>query len=199
LDITEVRHEFLKVIVSRHFNGILATPQPALVNAGQLIGVLHALPRSSKYDTCRFAIPASLSFCFSLFSSEIQPVLECTVQVLRYSEMAKDDNTSIPAWQRAASEHDNDEKPTRPSDDLAAAEQAAEGGMPSFNFKDVDELTTPPTREEAKKFLEHPGTKDASLEDRIRFLEVKNVKREDIEALLPGARNYFAAVSSLSE
>jgi hypothetical protein len=135
--------------------------------------------------------------------------------------MAKDDS-SIPAWQRAASASKSsaatsDTPPAKSSPeelerkkaalealeaemraesksaaglDLASAEDAA-GHMPSFDFVDKQGSSVAPTREEARKFLEHPGTKGAELEDRIRFLELKGVKKEDIEAILPGAKQYY--------
>jgi hypothetical protein len=113
--------------------------------------------------------------------------------------MAKDD-PSIPAWQRAmASNSTADQDAPKPSPsqtlhDLAGAEATAEQ-MPDFGGKEVDELAPIPTREEAARFLEHPGTKNAAVDDKIRFLEVKGVREEDIEALIPEAKKIYAAVS----
>jgi hypothetical protein len=115
----------------------------------------------------------------------------------RQDNMAGDnDKPSIPAWQKAASQSNKREELDRTGDDLAAAEESASAGLPSFDFKEVDKLKPVPTREEARKFLEHPGTEDAELEDKIRFLEMKNVKKEDIEAILSGAKKFLEDVSA---
>jgi hypothetical protein len=95
--------------------------------------------------------------------------------------MAKDGN-SIPTWQKPASQQSN----PVPSDD----------GLPGgIQYTEVEDMPPIPTRKEAKAFLEHPGTKDADAIDKIRFLELKQVLRKDIEALIPEAKKYYAKVS----
>jgi hypothetical protein len=108
--------------------------------------------------------------------------------------MAKD-GASIPAWQKAAS----DPKDSAESDNAAAKvdpnQPSSPEALPSFEFNEVSEMPPVPTRAEAAKFLEHPGTKAATLEDKIAFLELKGVQRVDIEALVPESKAHFAAVS----
>lgn len=115
--------------------------------------------------------------------------------------MANDD-PSIPAWQRAivesaptSTEAPDTSRPTSSAakHDLASAEASAEQ-MPDLAGREVNEMAQIPAREEAAKFLDHPGTKNATAEDKIRFLEVKGVRSEDIEALIPEAKNLYAAV-----
>src|ERR1700709_1652630 len=101
--------------------------------------------------------------------------------------MGKDDN-SIPDWQKASS---SQKGPSEPENNA----HVADDGIPDLPYTEVEEMPPIPTLEEAKTFLEHPGTKDADLEDKIRFLEMKNVQREDIEALLPESKARFAKVS----
>jgi hypothetical protein len=100
--------------------------------------------------------------------------------------MGKDDN-SIPDWQKASPKQ---EAPSEPEN----ASQAGDDGIPDLPYTEVEEMPPIPTREEAKAFLSHPGTVEADLEDKIRFLEMKNVQREDIEALLPESKARFAKV-----
>ncbi|KAF2668316.1 hypothetical protein BT63DRAFT_425639 [Microthyrium microscopicum] len=103
--------------------------------------------------------------------------------------MAKDD-ASIPAWQRASASPSQ----AAPEDGKGQTlKEAEESDMPEFDFKDSDGMSVPPTREEAAKFLQHPGTEKAGAEEKIRFLEVKGVKQDDIEALIPEAQEYFQA------
>jgi hypothetical protein len=92
--------------------------------------------------------------------------------------MAKDD-TSIPSWQKAVPEKASD----------------LHKDIPNFEFKEVEQMPPVPTREQAAKFLEHPGTNNATAEDKIRFLEVKGVQRSDIETLIPEAKKYYETVS----
>jgi Pex14 N-terminal domain len=106
--------------------------------------------------------------------------------------MAKDD-VAIPSWQKAASE---DRKDSETQSDQNS--QPSSENLPSFEFREVKEMPPVPTREEAAKFLEHPGTKDATLDDKIAFLELKGVQRTDIEALVPEAKKYYAAVSPIA-
>jgi hypothetical protein len=120
---------------------------------------------------------------------------------LAVSIMAKDD-PSIPAWQRVTAGNSTADQdapkpspsPSQTQHDLAGAEAIAEQ-MPDFGGREVDELAPIPTREEAARFLDHPGTKNAAVDDKIRFLEVKGVREEDIEALIPEAKTIYAAVS----
>jgi hypothetical protein len=95
--------------------------------------------------------------------------------------MAKDD-PSIPTWQKA---------PSQPSDTPEHDPEVVAEGLPAMQFTEVDEMPPIPSLEEAKAFLDHPGTKQASPVDKIRFLELKNVQRKDIEALIPEAKSYY--------
>jgi hypothetical protein len=99
-----------------------------------------------------------------------------------------DDRRKIPAWQHVASSKPDDEADgkSEPSQPSTADPTASEDLL--FT-KEVDQMPPVPTREEAKRFLEHPGTKNATLDDKIRFLEVKSVRQEDIEALIPEAKS----------
>lgn len=96
--------------------------------------------------------------------------------------MTKDEK-SIPTWQKANAE-------------LEAAEQQQNPLEAGMQYTVVDEMPPIPTRKDAKEFLEHPGTKEATPTDKIRFLELKNVQRADIEALIPEAKAYFLKVST---
>jgi hypothetical protein len=110
--------------------------------------------------------------------------------------MAKD-GPSIPAWQKAAAADPKDataDTPADPSPPASSATASTPKSLPTFEFTEVKEMPPVPTRADAAKFLEHPGTKAASLEDKIAFLELKGVQRTDIEALVPDARAHFAAV-----
>ena len=102
--------------------------------------------------------------------------------------MAKDD-PSIPSWQKLASQQEQ-----IPQHDP----QVVAEGIPAMQFTEVDEMPPIPSRTEAKAFLEHPGTKDATPFDKIRFLELKNVQRKDIEALIPEAKKYYAKACATS-
>jgi hypothetical protein len=99
--------------------------------------------------------------------------------------MAKDD-PSIPSWQKSASQQ---------SDSPQHEPEMVADGIPPIQFTEVEEMPPIPTREEAKAFLDHPGTKEATPIDKIRFLELKNVTRNDIEALIPEAKKYYIKVS----
>ena len=94
--------------------------------------------------------------------------------------MAKDKD-SIPAWQRVAS--------AKPDEHSEGPEPSSTTTTEDMLFtREIEEMPQTPTREQAAKFLEHPATKSATLEDKIRFLEVKGVRQEDIEALIPEAK-----------
>jgi hypothetical protein len=112
---------------------------------------------------------------------------------LKLINMAKD-GASIPAWQKAASANPNDSADGKGSTDPPSQPPTPES-LPTFEFNEVKEMPPVPTRAEAAQFLEHPGTKAATLEDKIAFLELKGVQRADIEALVPEAKKHFAAVS----
>jgi hypothetical protein len=119
---------------------------------------------------------------------------------LSRSEAMPKDDSSIPAWQRATAANNlTDQDVPKPSpvegnqQDFQSAEASAEQ-MPDFSGKDVDEMAPVPTREDAARFLDHPGTKNAAVDDKIRFLEVKGVQQEDIEALIPEAKTIYAVV-----
>ena len=99
--------------------------------------------------------------------------------------MAKDD-PSNPTWQQAVSQQ---------SSSPQILPKPVVDAVPELRFTEVEEMPPIPTRNEAKAFLAHPGTKDATPFDRIRFLELKNVQRKDIEALIPEAKKYYAKVS----
>jgi hypothetical protein len=114
------------------------------------------------------------------------------------NNMAKDD-PSIPAWQKAASTDrkgstDRNDSDTQPDPKPPSAPET----LPTFEFKHVKEMPPVPTRAEAAQFLEHPGTKAATVGDKIAFLELKGVQRADIEALVPEAKKHYAAVSPTS-
>jgi hypothetical protein len=112
-----------------------------------------------------------------------------------------DDRKSIPSWQKAvATPHSPSESKSEPED----VSDAQQDDIPSprhqsgtdegsafdsteLMLKEVDQMPPMPTREDAAKFLEHPGTEKASLEDKVRFLELKGVGWDDIVALLPDA------------
>ena len=107
------------------------------------------------------------------------------------------DNPSIPAWQKAASTDpkaspDRTDSGPQPDPNPRSTPET----LPTFEFKQVKEMPPVPTRAEAAQFLEHPGTKAATLEDKIAFLELKGVQRADIEALVPEAKEHYAAVRS---
>jgi peroxisomal membrane anchor protein 14 (PEX14) len=97
--------------------------------------------------------------------------------------MAKDEK-SIPTWQ----------KPVSQQSDSVPANDGLSGDI---QYTEVEEMPPIPTRKEAAAFLEHPGTKDADAIDKIRFLELKQVQRNDIEALIPEAKKYYAKVSTI--
>jgi hypothetical protein len=106
--------------------------------------------------------------------------------------MAKDE-ASIPAWQKPAS---TDSKESADANDTPknTSQPSDPESLPSFEFTEVKEMPPVPTRAEAAQFLEHPGTKAATLEDKIAFLELKGVQRADIEALVPEAKRHYADV-----
>jgi hypothetical protein len=108
--------------------------------------------------------------------------------------MAKD-GASIPAWQKAASTDPNNSADSKSSTDSSAQPPTPES-LPS-EFHEVQEMPPVPTRAEAAQFLEHPGTKAATLEDKIAFLELKGVQRADIEALVPEAKKHYEDVRIL--
>jgi Pex14 N-terminal domain len=99
-----------------------------------------------------------------------------------------DDKNKIPAWQRISSSKSDDKADNKSELTQPSAANAAASEDLVFT-KEVDQMPPVPTREEAAKFLEHPGTKNATLDDKIRFLEVKGVRQEDIEALIPEAKS----------
>ena|ERR1700761_7594969 len=100
--------------------------------------------------------------------------------------MAKDD-PSIPSWQKAGGQQSD--PPTHEPEVVAE-------DVPPVPYTVVEEMPAIPTRKEAKAFLDHPGTKEATPIDKIRFLELKNVQRKDIEALIPEAKKYYIKVRS---
>lgn len=91
-----------------------------------------------------------------------------------------DDPKSIPSWQKAGAAEEEPPASANPADEPQQNHD--------LKLKEVDEMPPVPTRAEAAEFLEHPGTQKASLEDKVRFLELKGVRWDDIVALLPGAK-----------
>src|SRR5580692_7472190 len=83
-------------------------------------------------------------------------------------EMSKPKDSSIPSWQRAASSKEEEKSP-KPEQEPEHADTEAAIDDPEAMLlasKHVDKMSEAPTREQAAKFLEHPGVKAAELEDK---------------------------------